>query len=57
MSEVGHIVVIGGGVAGCAVAYSLSAAGAAGHHRRARGRWNAGLGLVSRRDQSAARDS
>ena len=28
MSEVGHVVVIGGGVAGCATAYYLSAAGA-----------------------------
>ena len=28
MSEVGHVVVIGGGVAGCATAYELSAAGA-----------------------------
>lgn len=28
MSEVGHVVVIGGGVAGCAIAYELSAAGA-----------------------------
>lgn len=28
MSEVGHVVVVGGGVAGCATAYELSAAGA-----------------------------
>ena len=54
MVETSDVVIAGGGVAGCAVAYYLAKAGVRPNHRRARGGRHPGLRVLLRRAQPPA---